>query len=302
MCRSRECFTSPTTRSQQTRVRGLVQLVTKSQLQMAEEVPVSYESKRCNVLLLGSGKSTLANKILRHDNFKTDSQKTAESVTDAVSSWERVIEGPGKVMYSVKIIDTMGFSDPARDSDDTVKEIARFFRDEVVEGVSLVLFVMKKGRVTVEVVDMVNLIEKHFKEISAMSALVITHCETLTDEVRERIVDEYKTSREPAVITMYKFMQQGIYAVGFPDLEVTMDAVKPVYKQGMEADVKKIHEVIYNCTEMKLTSEMFFGEKFWKRVKQSAVTIRPTVDHSGVNQQAEHDPSEAKSNSWCVIS
>ena len=39
--------------------------------------------------------------------------------------------------------------------------------------------------------------------------------------------------------TMYEFMQQGIYAVGFPDLEVTMDAVKPVYKQGMEADMKK---------------------------------------------------------------
>ena len=109
----------------------LVQLVGKSQLEMAEEVPVSYESKRCSVLLLGitgSGKSTLANKNLRYDKFETDSQKIVASVTDAVSSWERVIEGPGKVMYSVKIIDTIGFSDPARDSesDDIVKEIARF--------------------------------------------------------------------------------------------------------------------------------------------------------------------------------
>ena len=272
---------------------------------MAEEVPVSYESKRCNVLLLGitgSGKSTLANKILRHDTFKTYSHKIAASVTDAISSGERVIEGPGKVMYSVKIIDTMGLSDTERDSDDTVKEIAKFFREEVVEGVSLVLFVMKKGCVTVDVVDMIKLIDKHFKEISAMSALVITHCESIINEARERIVDDYKTSRVSAVSTMCQFMQQGIYTVGFPDLGVTPDAFKPLFKQVTEADVKKIHEVIYNCTEMKLTSEMFFDDKFWKRVEQSAVTIRPTVDHSGVNQQAEHDRSEAKKDKQCVIS
>ena len=56
---------------------------------------VSYESKRCNVVVLGSmghGKSTVANKILCHDHFLVDARATA--VTETVSCGERVVEGP----------------------------------------------------------------------------------------------------------------------------------------------------------------------------------------------------------------
>ena len=233
---------------------------------------VSYESKRCNVLVLGvmgQGKSTVANKVLCHDHFSVSARPTLE--TKSVSCGERVIEGPGKVMYSVKVVDTMGFCDPQGNPEETVKAIQKFLQEEVVEGVSLVLFVTSERRMTEALMETTELIKKHFKQISPISALVITHCESLDDDAREEIVKEYKTRNDKREATVVEFMQKGIYTVGFPDLKMYKERLRECIAEQMEKDVKQLHEVIYQSTKMLITSKMIFGEEIWETVKQSKV-------------------------------
>ena len=239
--------------------------------EMAQDIPVSYPSKRCNIVVLGvmgSGKSTVANKILRHKAFDVAANPT--SVTKMVSCAERVIEGPGKVMYSVKVVDTVGFSDPDKDPDIILKDLRRFFQTSVVEGVSLVLFVSRK-RFTNEVIETIERIKENFKEISPMSALVITNCDAMTEEARAELLESIKRDKASHVVKVCSFMKKGIYAVGFPDLKDTREEFKPIYEKVMEADIKTLHQVIYQSTEMRLTSDMLYDEKFWDKVKESEV-------------------------------
>ena len=174
-------------------------------------------------------------------------------------------------MYSVKVVDTMGFADPKRNPDDTIKAIQKFFREKVVEGVSLVLFIMKDERVDEKVVEMIKRIKKHFNQISPMSALLITHCEQKSDDARKKIVKSFKTSTDQDVLNICTFMKKGIYTVGFPDLQLFREKFRTQYAEEMEIDVQTLHKVIYQSTEMLLTSEMFFDEKFWDTVKESEV-------------------------------
>lgn len=245
--------------------------------EVAEDIPVSYESKRCNIVVLGVtgvGKSTVANKILRHNAFHVDPNKVT-CVTKTVSCGERVIVGPESVMYSVKVVDTVGFSDPRRDPDEILKEIQTFFREKVVEGVSLVLFIVKGRRFTREVIDTIDRIKDHFKEISPMSALVITHCESLTDQARERFIKEFEADKDKDIADVCSFMQKGIVMVGFPDLSEFKETLRPTFQQSMEADVKALHQLIFQSVEMRLTSVMFHNEEFWNKVKKSEVINPP---------------------------
>ena len=175
------------------------------------------------------------------------------------------------VMYSVKVVDTIGFSDPDSDPDETVKAIQTFFQDEVAEGVSLVLFVTCERRITEALIETIERIKKHFKQISPMSALVITHCELLDDAAREELVQKCKTSDAKHVRTVVDFMQKGIYTVGFPDLKTYKDKLREYLAEEMEKDVKQLHEVVYQSTKMLITSKMIFGEEIWETVKQSKV-------------------------------
>ena len=241
---------------------------------MAKNIPVSYASKRCNIVVFGvtgSGKSIVANKILRYDAFK------AGPCTQSVSCEERVIEGPDNVMYSVKVVDTMGFSDPLRNRDDTVKDIQTFFQEKVVEGVSLVLFIVKKRRFSMEVIETIDFIKDNFKGISPISALVITHCEALTDKARAEFIEHLKSNKDPEIVKVCTFMQKGIYAVGFPDLSVFQECIWPILEQSMEADVKTLHQLIYQSTEMRPTSVMFYDEIFGGREKKFSNRNNPNL-------------------------
>ena len=175
-------------------------------------------------------------------------------------------------MYPVKVVDTMGFLDPRKNPDDTVKAIKTFFRNEVVEGVSLVLFVTSERTVTKGFVDTIERIKKHFKEVSLMSALVITRCETLSDDARERVVKEFETSKDPHLGDIRDFMKKGIYTVGFPDLRMCKEKYRSNFEEEIEKDVKRLHEVVHKSTKMIVTSEMFFDDEFWETVKRSEVS------------------------------
>jgi len=259
---------------------------------MAEDIPVSYASKRCNIVVLGvmgSGKSTVANKILRYEAFDVASNPTR--VTKFVSCAERVLEGPDEVMYSVKVVDTVGFSDPEKDPDIILEDLREFFQKNVVEGVSLVLFVSRK-RFTNEVIDTIDCIKENLREISPMSALVITNCDSMTDKARADLIEGIKRDKAPHVVKVCSFMKKGIYAVGFPDLEDTREDFKPVLEKVMEADIKKLHQVVYQSTEMRLTSDMLYDEKFWDKVRESEV-VNPKNSVADSNPQLPQSAADS---------
>jgi len=269
--------------------------------EMAQDIPVSYASKRCNIVVLGvmgSGKSTVANKILRHEAFDVAANPTG--VTKLVSCAERVLEGPEKVMYSVKVVDTVGFSDPEKKSDTILKDLQKFFQTYVVEGVSLVLFV-SRTLFTNEVIQTIECIQENFREISPMSALVITNCDSMTDKARADLIESIKRDKAPRVVKVCSFMKKGIYAVGFPDLKDIREDFKPIFEKLMEADVKTLHQVIYQSTEMRLTSDMLYDKKFWDKVRESEV-INPQKSVADSEQSAaDPNPTPEQASSGCNV-
>ena len=79
---------------------------------------------------------------------------------------------------------------------------------------------------------------KRFKNAESISALVITHCEELTDAARTMGVEHVKSEGFAAG------MGKGIYTVGFPNLEYVAVNNKELFKLEMQKDVSKLHQLI----------------------------------------------------------
>ena len=57
------------------------------------------------------------------------------------------------------------------------------------------------------------MIIKRWPEISSISALIITHCERLSEEGRKAVIQKFKVTHP----NITKLMKNGIHTVGFPD-------------------------------------------------------------------------------------
>ena len=239
--------------------------------------------KRCNIVILGrtgSGKSTLANKILCHPCFDVDSKRIFKSVTGTeiqVQSEERAIMLRDNVVYSVKVVDTKGFLEPQTKPGNILTNIKLCFQERFVEGVSLVLFVLPKGRLSAGEIETIKTIHENFHDLSCMSALVVTRCDGLKKEIRDGIEQEFRTSERTSAIA--DFMKKGILTVGFPDLSLMPEMFRPILEEVIRADVQKLHDLMCESTTMHLTSEMFFQDQFWDKIQETKLI--DTASQSG---------------------
>ena len=78
-------------------------------------------------------------------------------------------------------------------------------------------------------------------QISEISAVVLTHCEHLSEEEREKMIEQFKKDH-PSVAEL---MGKGILAVGFPD----SSHIQPGsgFSQSVEIDENKMRQFIYSC-------------------------------------------------------
>lgn len=212
---------------------------------------------RRNIVVLGktgAGKSTVANHVAGQNLFEVSDSPA--SVTMRTNHEEIIFRGSHGVEYNFKVIDTVGVFDHKKTNAAVIKDIKKYFRDKVQEGLSLILFVFKQGRFTPEEKAAFDFIIGHFKEhISQISALVITNCEQKSPAHRQRIVEEFRTHEQTKEIA--QFMKKGIFCVGFPQIDEIDEEMRPSLEKRIKKDDEILHDLVYGCGEMRLTKELF---------------------------------------------
>ena len=211
--------------------------------------------ERCVLLLgkRGAGKSTVANHLVGHDPLSPDeppfrvSNEVLASVTLEVQDktvefmWENDL-------YRVTVVDTFGLFDAAIEGNLIFDKSVQYIRKKRID---LILFVFKKGRLTSEEKDVFSFIlakfrEKHVarcpKDISPISALVVTGCEHDSTATREKLVQKFKA--DPSTREVASQMGMGIYPVGFPDVRQVIPVLQHACKKGMVQDRDTLRELI----------------------------------------------------------
>ena len=189
----------------------------------------------CDVLLLGKmghGKSTIGNRMLNYDGcFKINSQKypqicSSSATLTSMSQYKN---------YKINVYDHDGFYEGANSIGTLSSDIPK--------DLNLVVFVLKHRRSLNEGErEMLKAVMSEWK-ISRISALVVTHCEHLSEEEREKMIDQFKEDH-PSVAEL---MGKGILAVGFPDNSHVQPGSQ--LSQSVENDEKKLKQLIYSCDE-----------------------------------------------------
>ena len=211
--------------------------------------------KRCVLLLgkSGAGKSTMANHLVGHDPLSPDEppfkvlNKVLASVTlefqhETVEfMWENDL-------YRVTVVDTPGLFFP-HGIDLTFDGIVQYIRETEMR-INLILFVFKKGRFAQEEKAMFSLIMAKFrenhsaiagcpKEISSISAVVVTGCENDDTTRQEELVQKFKVDSVTREIASQTGM--GIYPVGFPNVK---DFTNPILQQAYIPQMEKYRDTL----------------------------------------------------------
>lgn len=212
----------------------------------------------------GVGKSTVANAFLGFDKFKVAND------LDSVTTECKLRKSEQKyadTKYIVNVMDTVGLFD-TRNSErrESMQKMKSFVQNCTVEGVSLVVFVIKKDRFTAEDIETFDFLTKHLcAKTSCISALVITHMDFDGDDARKRFIERLRTNERFKHIV--DFMQKGIYAVGLPMSSYIEDRreVLPEYvREQKKMDEETLRKLLLECEEIKLLEEVF-SHSFWAR-------------------------------------
>ena len=187
-----------------------------------------------DVLLLGkmgNGKSTLGNRMLNYDGcFMINNQKCNQTCKgSAILSSTVQCKN-----YKINIYDHDGLFEGVSSIDT--------FSSDIPKDLNLVIFVLKHGHsFDAKERQILSTVMSEWK-ISRISALVLTHCEHLSEQERERMIKQFKENH-PSITEL---MGKGILAVGFPGYSHVQSGSQ--LSQSVE-DEKKVRQLIYSCDE-----------------------------------------------------
>ena len=186
-----------------------------------------------NILLLGKmghGKSTVGSRMLGNDGwFKINDQQCPQT-----SEGYAMLKSASQCKnYKLQVDDHAGLFEGAC-SIDTLS-------DSVPEKLNLVVFVLKCGCSFDESeAEMLKSVMREWK-INGISALVLTHCERLLEEEREKVIEQFKKDH-PSVAEL---MGKGILAVGFPESSLVEAGTE--LSDRVKGDKAKLRRLIYSC-------------------------------------------------------
>ncbi len=212
----------------------------------------------------GAGKSTVSNAIARSDDRFTVSSSPA-SCTRECDHCDVELTDSGR-FYRMKVMDTVGLFDTGPvTNNETIKALKTYVHTYFPEGMNLIIFVLREGRFTPEEKSSFDFIQRRFgDDISQVSALVLTNCDTKDEKTRRQIIEEFK--RNPLTKATADFMKAGIFSVGFPPIKDYFSLPGPVkdyYENSIANDKEMLWNLIKGCTKAKLHKQLY-SNSFWE--------------------------------------
>ena len=180
----------------------------------------------------GQGKSTIGNRLLNKDHFFTINCRTSPQTC----SGSAVLKSKSQLKnYKIDVCDHEGFFQGHCSIE--------YLSSDLPTKLDLVLFVLHQdGKfISDELKKLQALMNK--RKISRISALILTHCERLSEDERGEMIEKFKKDH-PSVT---KLMGKGILAVGFPDNSHIQPGSQ--VSQRVEGDRAKLRHLIYSCNE-----------------------------------------------------
>ena len=206
---------------------------------MGEKRPLLTMDSRRNVVILGkvgSGKRTLGNHIVGKNVFQRESTLGAVNV-----NYHYTKEWGGDTFYRILTVDTeslqFGYIDP-------LPLIRRYFQE-----IHLIIHVVANGRYTDETHNsLMRAVQGFDMRAKPFSALCITHCDGITAENRQALVEEFgeDESRSSEVAA---FIGKRILTVGLPDISKVSPSLKEIYQKGIAEDEKAIKQLVKECKQ-----------------------------------------------------
>ena len=201
----------------------------------------------------GVGKSTIGNQILRRDAFQVGTEyersRTATSLDGdlevlLINTFPPSEAQPRSRSNEICKILTFGLVDD-RPKDTLQPE--DYYRSQIPQTGSLYIFVYRQERFTEDTrTQLETAIRVLSKNVSEISALVITCCEGKTQEAKESIVEDFTTN--PLTKNIAKFMRLGIHCVGFPDKTKVDPKLLPHYVKDTEHSQKTLGNLLKHAS------------------------------------------------------
>ena len=251
---------------------------------------MDFAVKERNVVILGkvgSGKKTLGNHICGANIFRHE-QGVLGAGNVGVHYGERTKED---TLYRIQIVDTeslqTGYNDP-------IPHIRKRFTT-----VHLIIFVIPHGRYTDEShASLLHAVESLNKRARSVSALVITHCEGMTDVQRRSITTEFRNNARSSQVV--NFMEKGTYAVGFPDTSTLPPHVKSVLQNGIAVDENSIKRLVERC-DSSLRVEDLPGQAIKKSFQSPSVAHTQMQSTNSQTQRRESGNFRQLISNYCNI-
>ena len=203
-----------------------------------------------NIIILGdsrSGKSTIANKILGtdrdlfkvNDSFLNSSQNHEEQWFRSIT----VIREINKKQYKITVTDGMSFNSESF----CIRNIRSHCNCNDIDEYNLIIFVIKADRISRNERHVLDSKISLFVEskLKSFSALVISHCEKMSDDVRSNVLEEFKS--DSYLRKFANLMQMGIKTTGIPSPNEFEATAYDRMKDKIKYDEAQLAELVVNA-------------------------------------------------------